>query len=190
VKVAVINYDAGNTRSVMYALRRLGVEPVLTADAGELLSADRVVFPGVGHAAWAMEQLKARGLDTVIPTLTCPFLGICLGMQIMCRFSEEGNVPCLGIFNATVQRFPESVGKVPHMGWNTVQGEAPAMNGRYFYFVHSYYVPLVPETMATSQYPFAFSAALKKDNFTGVQFHPEKSGPDGALLLKQFLLQS
>lgn len=194
--VAVIDYDAGNIRSVINALGRLGAEYVVTSDTRTILSSDRVIMPGVGEARCAMESLKERGLDNVVRSLECPVLGICVGMQLMCSCSEEGNVDCLGIFDTEVRLLkadrPSGV-KVPHTGWNSVTGlEGPLFqgigDGTYMYFVHSYAAGLCAETVARCENGIQFSAALSKGNFYGVQFHPEKSGPAGERLLRNFLL--
>lgn len=179
MKIAIINYGAGNTQSVRYALQRLGVTPVLTNNADEISSADRVLFPGVGHAKAAMEALKENNLDKLIPTLNQPVLGICLGMQLMCKFSYEGNTPCLGIFEEEVKLFAPKL-KVPHIGWNTA-------SNNWYYFVHSYYVDVNPYTTQQCQYSVAFSAAMQKNNFYAVQYHPEKSGEAGEQVLIDFL---
>lgn len=192
--IAVVDYATGNLRSVAEALHRAGAEFTLTADPSVLRAADRVILPGVGEAASAMSKLRERGLDAVIPTLTCPVLGICIGMQLMCRHSEEGEVDCLGIFDADVKRFrPENhEQKVPHMGWNTVtavdkQMFPATLEGQYVYFVHSYYVPLTPYTTAVTDYIQPFSAALHRDNFYATQFHIEKSGTVGETIFNHFL---
>lgn len=194
MSIAIIKYNAGNIRSVDYALRRLGAEPVITADEQTLRGADRVIFPGVGEAATTMDHLRASGLDRVILSLRQPVLGICLGMQLMCRHSEEGDADGLGIFDAEVRRFVSNrhEDKVPHMGWNTIGHTcSPLFAGfggeEYVYFVHSYYVPLHPCTAAVTDYIQPFSAALHKDNFHAVQFHPEKSGSVGERILHNFL---
>lgn len=194
VNVAIVKYNAGNIRSVDYALRRLGVEPVITADAAVLRQADKVIFPGVGEAGTTMRHLRAEGLDSLILSLRQPVLGICLGMQLMCRHSEEGNVDCLGIFDAEVKRFVAArhEDKVPHMGWNTVSLVSGDLfqgfdKPEYVYFVHSYYVPLHPFTAAQADYIQPFSAALQRDNFYATQFHPEKSGNVGERILRNFL---
>ena len=188
MKLVIIDYGAGNTKSVKFAFQRLGVFPVLSSNKEEILSADKVIFPGVGHAKAAMDVLKEKELDTLIPQLKQPVLGICLGMQLMCKNSEEGNVPCLGIFDETVKIF-EPKDKVPHVGWNTTTGNWSLANGNnaWFYFVHSYYVPANKFTTLTCNYITPFSAAIQKDNFYAVQFHPEKSGKDGEQLLKYFM---
>ncbi|WP_035756014.1 imidazole glycerol phosphate synthase subunit HisH [Hugenholtzia roseola] len=191
--IVIIDYKAGNIQSLRFALARLGVEATLSAQAEVLEAADKIIFPGVGHAQAAMQALHAAGLDTLLPTLKKPLLGICLGMQLLCSHSEEGQTPALAIFPTQVKRFPsDSSEKVPHMGWNQVQnleGDlfrhiAPETN---FYFVHSYYVPLSSHTIARCEYGLSFSAAIQKDNFFAVQFHPEKSGAAGEKLLQNFL---
>ncbi|MDR0691439.1 MAG: imidazole glycerol phosphate synthase subunit HisH [Prevotellaceae bacterium] len=191
--IAILKYNAGNTCSVDYALRRLGVEPVITAEPALLQQADKVIFPGVGEACTTMEHLRAHGLDRLIKGLRQPVLGVCLGMQLMCRHSEEGDVDCLHIFDSDVRRFvpQKHEDKVPHVGWNTLSGArsplfGEALEGRFVYFVHSYYVPLNPCTVAATDYILPFSAALHKDNFYAVQFHPEKSGAAGEAILKNF----
>lgn len=192
--VAIIKYNAGNIYSVSYALKRLGINPVITADPELLGKADKVIFPGVGEAQTTMDHLKANGLDTIIRELKQPVLGICLGMQLMCRYSEEGAATCLGIFDTEVKRFIPQVheDKVPHMGWNTItdlKGElfSEQLENKFVYFVHSYYVPVNEYTAATTEYILPFSASLHKDNFYATQFHPEKSGSVGELILSNFL---
>ncbi len=193
MNVAVVKYNAGNIFSVMNALRRMGVEPVLTDKADELRKADRVIFPGQGEASNAMAYLHEHGLDEVIRSLSQPVLGICIGQQLLCRHSEEGNVDCLGIFDAEVKRFcpTRHEDKVPCMGWNKLSHvSSPIMQGiegEYVYFVHSFYVPLCPETIATADYILPYSAALHKDNFYATQFHPEKSGSVGERIIKNFM---
>ena len=193
MNVAIVKYNAGNIFSVVNALRRLGVEPLLTDDAEALSRADRVLFPGQGEARGAMEYLKARKLDELIRSLQQPVLGICVGQQLLCRHSEEGNTDCIGVFDAEVKRFQPKrhEEKVPCMGWNRLHDTfSPLMKGleqQYAYFVHSYYVPLCPETIATADYITPYSAALHKDNFYATQFHPEKSGDAGEQIIKNFL---
>lgn len=194
MKVAIIKYNAGNVRSVAGALRRLGADPLLTDDPTELLSADRVIFPGVGQACAAMDYLRERGMDRLIRSLTQPVLGICLGMQLMCTRSEEGNIECLGIFPETVTRFhpKERAEKVPHVGWNTLSHDGTGLfqglpDREFVYFVHGYYVPVCPRTTAQTDYIQPFSAALRGGNFLATQFHPEKSGAAGERILKNFL---
>ncbi|MDA9187548.1 imidazole glycerol phosphate synthase subunit HisH [Flavobacteriaceae bacterium] len=189
--VAIIDYDAGNVRSLQFALERLGVESVLTADSEVIKTAEKVIFPGQGAAGSAMEKLQQTGLDQLIPTLQQPVLGICLGMQLLCDATEEGDVKGLGIVSEKVIRFSDQV-KVPQMGWNNISKLQTALfNGikeeDFMYLVHSYYVPLLPETIAQSDYDGAYSVALQKDNFYGVQFHPEKSSTAGSQLLQNFL---
>ncbi len=194
MKVVIIKYNAGNICSVDYALKRLGVDAEISADPAVIRSADKVIFPGVGEAETTMEHLKATGLDKLIKELKQPVLGICLGMQLMCSHSEEGNADCLGIFDVDVKRFvpKRHEDKVPHMGWNTIaQTNSALFDGfdkdEYVYFVHSYYVPVNEHTAAVTDYIHPFSAALHKDNFYATQFHPEKSGGVGERILKNFL---
>lgn len=191
--IAIIDYKMGNLRSVENALRRLGAEFVVTADAEQIRKADKVLLPGVGNAAEAMENLREAGLVDVIRSLRRPVLGICVGMQVMCRHSEEGNVDCLGIFDARVKRFvPSAEEKVPHMGWNSIGNLETKLfkdikGGEMVYFVHSYYPELCPDTIATTRHGVMFSAALKYENFYGTQFHPEKSGDVGERIIANFL---
>lgn len=194
MNVAIIKYNAGNIYSVDYALKRLGITPVITADPELIRKADKVIFPGVGEAFTTMEYLKAHQMTDLIRGLKQPVLGICLGMQLMCRYSEEGNTGCLGIFDVDVKRFipQRHEDKVPHMGWNTITGLkgglfSPSLENQFVYFVHSYYVPLNESTAATTGYILPFSASLHKDNFYATQFHPEKSGSVGEQILKNFL---
>ena len=194
MKVAVVKYNAGNIQSVMNALRRVGVDPVLTDSPVELRKADRVIFPGQGEASHAMEYLQTHGLDQVIKSLTQPVLGICIGQQLMCEHSEEGNVDCLGIFPAQVLRFhpQKHEQKVPHMGWNQLENvQDPLLEGinegAFVYFVHSFYVPTTDYTIATTNHILSFSSAMRKDNFMATQFHPEKSGSVGERILTNFL---
>ena len=193
MQVAVVKYNAGNIYSVMNALKRLGVEPLLTDDAQQLRQADRVLFPGQGEASGAMAYLREHGLDQVIRSLTQPVLGICIGQQLLCRHSEEGNVDCLGIFDAEVKRFfpTRHEDKVPCMGWNRIYDTKSELmtgiEGQFVYFVHSFYVPSCPETIATADYIQPYSAALHKNNFYATQFHPEKSGSVGERIIRNFL---
>ena len=194
MKVAIVKYNAGNIRSVDCALRRLGVEAMITADEAMLRSADKVIFPGVGEAATTMDFLHTTGLDTVIKSMEKPLLGICLGMQLMCRHSDEGNVDCLNIFDVDVKRFQSErhEDKVPHMGWNTIERTCSSLFRGFtkeecVYFVHSFYVPVNEYTAAVTDYILPFSAALHKGNFYATQFHPEKSGDVGERILKNFL---
>ena len=191
MKIAIINYGAGNIQSIQFALQRLGYEGVLTNNPTEISEADKVIFPGVGEASTAMKKLTESGLDQLIPTLKQPVLGICLGMQLMCNNSEEGNTKGLGIFDVNVIKFSNQV-KVPQMGWNTITSlksiifnEIP--DQEYMYLVHSFYAPKCEETIATTNYETEYSSALQKDNFYGVQFHPEKSGKMGEQILSNFL---
>ena len=189
--IAIIDYGAGNTKSLQFALDRLGVKSVLTSDLNKILNADKVIFPGQGAAKSAMEKLKQQGLDKLILNLKQPVLGICLGMQLLCEFTEEGNIEGLGIIKGTVKRFTNEV-KVPQMGWNSIHRlNGPLFDGieagAYMYLVHSYFVPELKETMAISNYNGDYSVALQKNNFYGVQFHPEKSSIKGQLLLNNFL---
>lgn len=191
--VAVIKYNAGNIYSVVHALRREGVEPLVTDDKQLISKADKVIFPGVGEASTTMDYLRKNGLDTLIKGLRQPVLGICLGMQLMCRHSEEGNVDCLGIFDTPIKRFtPVEREKIPHMGWNQLYDlKSGLMKGvkedSFVYFVHSFYAPLCKETIAKTDYIEPFSASLNKENFYATQFHPEKSGDVGSIILKNFL---
>ena len=194
MKVAVVKYNAGNIRSVDYALKRLGVEAVITADKEILQSADKVIFPGVGEAGTTMNHLKATGLDELIKNLRQPVFGICLGMQLMCRHSEEGEVDCLNIFDVDVKRFvtQKNEDKLPNMVWNTIgKTNSKLFEGfteeEFVYFVHSFYVPVCDFTAAETDYIHPFSAALHKDNFYATQFHPEKSGKTGERILRNFL---
>ena len=192
--VAIIKYNAGNNFSVICALKRIGVEAIVTDDPLKISEADKVIFPGVGEAASAMAYLRQHNLDRLIKSLHQPVLGICIGQQLMCRHSMEGDVDCLGIFDADVLRFAPEMSrlKVPHMGRNTLHVTHPGiitsdMENEYVYYVHSYYVPVNNATIATTEYIDQFSAAMHKDNFYSTQFHPEKSGGIGERILKNFL---
>ncbi|MFN8208486.1 MAG: imidazole glycerol phosphate synthase subunit HisH [Bacteroidales bacterium] len=197
MKIAIIKYNAGNIRSVFFALSRLGVEPLVTSDPDQIRKADKVIFPGVGEASTTMISLKETGLDQVIGELRQPVLGICLGLQLMCSSSEEGNTTGLGIFNEQVKKFPlrkadGNLLKVPHIGWNTIDHlKGPLFKGlpdpAFVYFVHSYYAVVSDHIIAQSSYGVDFSAALQKDNFFATQFHPEKSGRMGELILQNFI---
>ena len=194
MEVAIIKYNAGNICSVDCALKRLGITPVITADEALLRRADKVIFPGVGEAGTTMAYLREHGLDRIIRSLQQPVLGICIGMQLLCRHSEEGDADCLGIFAAEVRRFVSQrhEDKIPHMGWNSLSSMDHALfsgvpKESFVYYVHSYYVPVNPATIATTDYIVPFSAALHKDNFYATQFHPEKSGSVGELVLRNFL---
>jgi imidazole glycerol-phosphate synthase subunit HisH len=191
MKIAIIDYGAGNVQSVLFALERLGFEGIVTNDWNTIKSADKVIFPGVGEASSAMKMLVDSGLDVLIPTLKQPVLGICLGMQLMCKHSEEGDTNGLGIFDVNVVKFSNDV-KVPQMGWNTIFNlKSPLFIGikenEFMYLVHSFYAPLSENTIATTNYELEYSTALQRDNFYGVQFHPEKSGIFGEQILKNFL---
>ena len=190
MKIVIINYGAGNIQSILFAIERLGFQAILTNDPVVIQQADKVIFPGVG-ASYAMSKLKESGLDTLIPNLKQPVLGICLGMQLMCHHSEEGNTDGLGIFDANVVRFSNNV-KVPQMGWNQIYNlKSPLFEGiknnEYMYLVHSYYVPNCDEAIAVTNYDIEYASALQKNNFYGTQFHPEKSGDIGEHILGNFL---
>jgi glutamine amidotransferase len=194
MNVVIIKYNAGNIHSVVHGLHRIGVEPLVTDDKSLIRKADKVIFPGVGEASSTMAYLREHGLDTLIKSLTQPVLGICIGLQLMCRHSEEGNTDCLGIFEAEVKRFQPQrhEDKVPHMGWNTLTAvQSPLFEGvgvgDYVYYVHSYYAALCGQTIATTNYLHPYSAALHKDNFYATQFHPEKSSLAGETVLTNFM---
>jgi len=191
LKIVIIDYGAGNIQSIKFAIQRLGYKAVLSNDAEGILAADKIIFPGVGEASSAMKKLKQTGLDKLIPQLKQPVLGICLGMQLMCRYCEEGDTEGLGIFNDDVIKFNSGV-KVPQIGWNQISNLKSKLftdisENEYMYLVHSFYAPLCKETIASSNYGIEYSTALQKDNFYGVQFHPEKSSNAGEQLLKNFL---
>ncbi|HUZ60954.1 MAG TPA: imidazole glycerol phosphate synthase subunit HisH [Hanamia sp.] len=199
MNIAIIKYNAGNVQSVLYALQRLGINAVVTDNQEKIISADKVIFPGVGNAGSAMEYLKEKKLDQLIMSLKQPVLGICLGLQLLCNFSAEENTKCLGIFDADVKKFDDSSQKedkvhfkIPHMGWNNIYNlSSELMKGvdenSFVYFVHSYYAELSAQTIATTEYMNPFSAAMQKDNFYGVQFHTEKSADAGEKILSNFL---
>lgn len=193
MKIAIIKYNAGNVQSVMYALDRIGVKYQWTDDEKTIQSADKVIFPGVGEASTAMSYLREKGLDQLIPSLKQPVLATCIGMQLLCKESEENNTTCMGVFDVSVKRFVSTDLKIPHVGWNSIQaqGENALMQGlkkeEYVYFVHSYYAPLNPYTTAVCDYTQPFSAMLQKDNFYAAQFHAEISGMAGQKIIQNFL---
>ena len=196
MSIAIIQYNAGNVQSVLYALQRLGIDAVVTADPEQIRSADKVIFPGVGAAGTAMDYLKKNKLDKLIASLKQPMLGICLGMQLMCTHSEEDDTTCLGIFQVNVKKFVKPQNdhslKIPQMGWNTIYQLSSSLfekvpENSYVYYVHSYYAALSPQTIATTDYTTPYSAAIHKDNFYGVQFHTEKSAEAGARIIANFL---
>ena len=191
MKIVIIKYNAGNVCSVEFGLQRLGISAIVTDDTEEILSADKIIFPGVGAAGFAMDYLSERNLDTLIKNCKQPFLGICLGMQLLCKHSEENDTKCIGVFDEQVKKFTGNI-KVPHMGWNNIYDlKQPLFKDlheeEYVYFVHSYYVEKSAHTAATANYGIEYSAALQKDNFYAVQFHPEKSGKAGEKILKNFI---
>lgn len=191
MKLVIIDYGAGNIKSIQFAFKRLGVEAILSNDIQEIRTADKIIFPGVGEASSAMRKLKASGLDKLIPTLTQPVLGICLGMQLMCLSTEENNTVGLGIFKTQVKRFSNEV-KVPQIGWNTITNLDSGLfqnikEAEFMYLVHSYYAENCDAIIATTNYGINYAAALQQDNFYGVQFHPEKSSKAGELVLKNFI---
>jgi len=191
MKLVIIKYNAGNTQSVFFALERIGITPIITDNLHEIESADKLILPGVGEASSAMKYLKDKKLDVVIRSLSQPILGICLGMQLMCNYSEEGNTKCLGIFNQDIKLFPSTL-KVPQIGWNTIFDLKTnlfnsVMENEYQYLVHSYSAELGTNTIAKTNYGIDYSTALNKNNFYGVQFHPEKSGISGQTILENFI---
>ncbi len=191
MKIVIIDYGAGNIQSIIFAIQRLGYNAVLSSDPEEISTADKVIFPGVGEASSAMNKLKKTGLDTLIPTLKQPVLGICLGMQLMCNYSEEGSTKGLGIYDVDVVKFSNAL-KVPQIGWNQITTLDSSLfkgvdENEYMYLVHSFYAPISNNTIARTSYDTIYSSALQKDNFYGVQFHPEKSSTAGAQILKNFL---
>jgi len=191
MKIVIIDYGAGNIQSIKFAIQRLGYEAILSSDPNEIRTADKVIFPGVGEASSAMRKLKATGLDVLIPELKQPVLGICLGMQLMCNSSEEGNTNGLGIYDVDVVKFKNKL-KVPQIGWNQIcELNSPLFKeideNEFMYLVHSFYAPLSDNTIASTNYDVKYSSAFQKDNFYGVQFHPEKSSTAGAQILKNFL---
>ncbi|WP_462262735.1 imidazole glycerol phosphate synthase subunit HisH [Ferruginibacter sp.] len=190
--IAIIKYNAGNVQSVQYALQRIGVTSIITDDEKEIRQAEKVIFPGVGHANAAMQYLRERELDKIIISLQQPVLGICLGLQLLCKHSEEGDTPCLGIFDTEVKLFASTGLKVPQMGWNNIYDLKSGLfeglaEESFIYNVHSYYAALSKQTIATTDYILPYSAALQKNNFYAVQFHPEKSGKIGEKILKNFI---
>lgn len=192
MKVSIIKYNAGNIQSVLFALQRIGIEANVTDDKEEILSSDKIIFPGVGEASSAMNYLRSKNLDELIVNLKQPVLGICLGMQLMCSFSEENNANCLGIFDQKVKLFTDKELKVPQIGWNNIYSlQSPLLKGvsenEYMYFVHSYYVEKCDESIALTNYGVEYSSAIHKDNFYAVQFHPEKSGDAGQKILENFI---
>lgn len=191
MKIVIIDYGAGNIKSIQFAFKRLGIDAILSKNPDEILAADKIIFPGVGEASSAIAMLKATGLDILIPTLQQPVLGICLGMQLLCEFTEEGNTKGLGIFKTKVKRFTNKV-KVPQMGWNVIKNlKSDLFKGikenEYMYLIHSYYAEHCEETIATTDYDVNYASALQHENFYGVQFHPEKSSLAGEQILKNFL---
>ncbi|WP_218598863.1 imidazole glycerol phosphate synthase subunit HisH [Polaribacter sp. NJDZ03] len=191
MKLVIIDYGAGNIKSIQFAFKRLGIDAILSNNIDKIRAADKIIFPGVGEASSAMKMLQESGLDKVIPTLTQPVLGICLGMQLMCNSSEEGNTKGLGIFDVAIKKFSKAV-KVPQMGWNVIYNlKSDLFTGikekEFMYLVHSFYAENCEEAIATTDYEFEYASALKKDNFYGTQFHPEKSGIAGSKILQNFL---
>ena len=195
MEVAIVNYDVGNIKSIEHCLKRLGVSYKYTSDPQKILSANKVIFPGVGDASYAMKKLKSQNLDKIIPDIKQPLLGICLGMQLMCDSSEEGSTQCLGIIDLNVKKFDSTNVKVPQIGWNNInQLKSNIFKGiddkEFVYMVHSYYVPESIYTISTSHYGIKYSSAINKNNFYGAQFHPEKSGLVGEKIMKNFIKET
>ena len=194
MNVAIVDYGVGNIKSIQHSLDRIGVNHTYTMDKEEIISAEKVVFPGVGDASYAMKQLKKQNLDKLIPNLKQPFLGICLGMQLMCNYSEEGDTSCLGIINTSVKKFNSNNNKIPQIGWNNIKNLKTDLfkgitENEFMYFVHTYFVPKSTYTISESSYGLNYSSAINKDNFYGTQFHPEKSGLIGEKIIKNFISQ-
>lgn len=192
MNVAIVDYGVGNIKSIQHSLDRIGVNHIYTMAQEEIISAEKVIFPGVGDASYAMRQLKNQNLDKLIPNLKQPFLGICLGMQLMCNSSEEGDTSCLGIINSSVKKFNSNNNKIPQIGWNNIKNLKTNLfkgvnENEFMYFVHTYYVPKSTYTISESSYGLTYSSAINKDNFYGTQFHPEKSGLIGEKIIKNFI---
>ena len=192
MNVAIVDYGVGNIKSIQHSLDRIGVNHTYTKDKEEIISAEKVIFPGVGDASYAMKQLKKQNLDKLIPNLKQPFLGICLGMQLMCNYSEEGDTSCLGIINTSVKKFNSNNNKIPQIGWNNIKNLKTNLfkgitENEFMYFVHTYFVPKSTYTISESSYGLNYSSAINKDNFYGTQFHPEKSGLIGEKIIKNFI---
>ncbi len=192
MNVAIVDYGVGNIKSIQHSLDRIGVNHTYTMDKEKIISAEKVVFPGVGDASYAMKQLKNQNLDKLIPNLKQPFLGICLGMQLMCNYSEEGDTSCLGIINTRVKKFNSNNNKIPQIGWNNIKNLKTNLfkgitENEFMYFVHTYFVPKSTYTISESSYGLNYSSAINKDNFYGTQFHPEKSGLIGEKIIKNFV---
>lgn len=192
MNVAIVDYGVGNIKSIQHSLDRIGVNHTYTMDKEEIISAEKVVFPGVGDASYAMKQLKNQNLDKLIPNLKQPFLGICLGMQLMCNYSDEGDTSCLGIINTSVKKFNSNNNKIPQIGWNNIKNLKTDLfkgitENEFMYFVHTYFVPKSTYTISESSYGLNYSSAINKDNFYGTQFHPEKSGLIGEKIIKNFI---
>lgn len=194
MNVAIVDYGVGNIKSIQHSLDRIGVNHTYTMDKEKIISAEKVVFPGVGDASYAMKQLKNQNLDKLIPNLKQPFLGICLGMQLMCNYSEEGDTSCLGIINTSVKKFNSNNNKIPQIGWNNIKNLKTDLfkgitENEFMYFVHTYFVPKSTYTISESSYGLNYSSAINKDNFYGTQFHPEKSGLIGEKIIKNFICE-